>query len=222
MKSKGSALILAGLLAAAATAAVFLYVKGVRQQVKTSSTIVRVIVAKQDIGANTQLAPLVSSGAFETRGVPQDALVRGVVTSLSQLQGQTTAVPILANAQISTVFFSGSGQNNRLNIPKGYVAATISLNQQQMVGGFISRGDHVTVYGTVNHTTQTLIPDARVLVGSPTTGQPAGSDTSGLITLALTPGDAERLVAAQSGQVWLVLLPPGQQGTSQPPISMGG
>ena len=65
MKSKGSALILAGLLAAAATAAVFLYVKGVRQQVKTSSTIVQVIVAKQDIGANTQLAPLVSSGVVQ-------------------------------------------------------------------------------------------------------------------------------------------------------------
>jgi Flp pilus assembly protein CpaB len=231
VKGKGSALILAVLLALGATAAVFVYMQGVRQKVATSSSTVQVVVAKQDVAANTQLDALIAAGQFDTRSIPRDALVRGVVTSLEQMQGHTTVFPILANSQISTAFFSGTGAalgGGRLGIPKGYVAATVSLNGQQMVGGYISRNDHVTVYATTsNGKTSVLIPDARVLVGNPGATPAAGSSTSStttesaLITLALTTRDAERLVGAQSGQIFLALLPPGQQGTYEPPIQSG-
>ena len=223
MKTRSTALLVALLLAVAATAAVFLYVKGAKEQAKTGGGLVAVVVSKQDIPAGTQLDSLVSSGAFDTRSVPQDALVRGVVTSLAQLQGQSSAYPILANSQISTAFFNGSQgapTGGRLGIPKGYLATTLSLSPQQEVGGLVSRGDHVTVYATLAGRTVILIPDALVLVGNPGAATAAGSSTqaTGLVTLALTPAQAQRAVAAQ-GQAWFALLPPNQAGVSLPPIT---
>src|SRR5439155_4404156 len=96
MRIRGMAVVLAMLLAFAATLDVFLYVKGVRNDAKTGGGTVDIVVSKQDIAVGQALNPLIESGAFTTRGFPRDDLVQGVVTDLNQLRGQTAAFPILA------------------------------------------------------------------------------------------------------------------------------
>src|SRR6266496_1387939 len=101
MKIRGMAVLVALLLAVGATLAVFLYVRGVRDEAKVTSGSVNVIVSKVDVQAGTPLDPLASQGAFTTRSFPQASLVEGVVTDLSQLRGQIAGSVILAGEQIS-------------------------------------------------------------------------------------------------------------------------
>lgn len=248
MRSRGLVVALAVLLAALAAAAVVLYTNGVKKAAETGGDLRTVIVATQDIPANTSLDTLIEQGAFKQLNVPADAVVQGAVTSLSQLQGLTTTAPIVANEQLATSSLSGGQQveGGVLGISKDHVAVTIKLNGPQGGNGNIQRGDNVSVYATftgvsmikgtpaqlTNPTaagttdrqdlpdfTATLIPTVRVLdILNP--GVDANGDSTGdtvTITLDLTKKDAQNLVFAQlNGQIWLGLLPPGEQGKPLP------
>ena len=65
MKTRGLAIAVAFLLAIGATSAVYMYIQGVRRDVKgRTSNMVSVLVSKQDIPAQTNLDNLVSLCAF--------------------------------------------------------------------------------------------------------------------------------------------------------------
>jgi len=237
MKIRGMAVFVALLLAVGATLAVFLYIRGVRDEAKVTSGSVNVIVSKVDVQAGTPLDPLASQGAFTTRSFPQASLVEGVVTDLSQLRGQIAGSVILAGEQISLKRLAQAGTStSKLGLHEGFLAVTIPIDRPRIVGGAVSKDDHVTVYATVNGTTVTLIPNAHVLLvtGVPTTTtggttggtttQSAGSSAGAVtITFELKPADSQKLVLAQeSGSLWLALLPPGDQGNHQSPLTAAG
>jgi len=231
VKSHTTGVAVALVLAALATVGVFLYVQGVRHSATTGGGMVSVVVSKDDIPAGTQLNTLVEGGAFTTRSVPRDDLVQGVITDVGQLRGQTTAFPILANEQISSSRFKGTTEvsGGRLGIPNGYVATTVSLEGQRIVGGAIQQGDHVTLYGTYDEPgsngssgqaqeTRTIVPDVRVLTVTTSTDSSGGAPQT-FVTLALHPYDSELVVYTQEqGHLWMSLLPPNQQGIDTAPV----
>jgi Flp pilus assembly protein CpaB len=88
MKSRGVVVVLALILATIATAGVFLYSRGVKQEAIKGGDLQDVIVSKVDIPANTELDELISQQQFELLQVPQDAVVQGAVTDLAQLRGR--------------------------------------------------------------------------------------------------------------------------------------
>ena len=100
MRSRGLVVAIAVVLAIVAAAAVILYTNGVKSDAVTGGALSVVVVSKQDIAANTNLSPLVEEGIFTELQVPTDAVVDGAVTDVSQLRGQTTTSPVLANEQI--------------------------------------------------------------------------------------------------------------------------
>lgn len=217
-------------MAATATLAVFLYVKGVRDEAETAGRMVEVIVAKEDILAGQSLDELIAAGSFTTRTFPEDTLVSGVVTDLSELQGQKSAVPILAFEQISTARLEGSDElpGGALGIPKGHEAVTLALDIPRVIAGEMAAGDSVTVYATFDREETTVdlasnVQVLRVLSNAPegTIGsETATAGTVTMVTLALTPREAQRVVFAQElGTVYLGLLPPGEQGSHAPPLS---
>ena len=222
MRARGFVIVGAVVLAAAATAAVFMYVRGVRTDAATSPEMVNVIVAKQDIAGGTQLTPLLSQGAFTTQAIPEDALVQGAVTQLSQLDGQQSATSILAGEQISPGRLRGDQElgGGLLEIPEGHEAVTISLDASRSGGGFVRSGDHVTIYATLaspDDRTVVLVPQVQILRAGPAGA--TGGD-GGLVTLALTPEDAQKVVfAVERASVWFALLAPGQEGIKRPPVS---
>ena len=230
MKTRGLVLIVAFLLAATATLAVFMYVKGVRDEATGGSGTIEVLVAKEDIPAGTRLDDLVSEGQFEQVSFADDQVVDGAVTSLSDLQGRETSFPILAGEQISTVRLRGSTKQlpgGTLGIPAGHVALTIPLEAPRSAGNEVKRGDHVIVYGhfpkdAENQTfTSTLVNDVQILkVDDPVGGGGTAEDIV-LVTMALKPTDAEKVVFGQGkGEVWLGLLPPGQRGVHSAPVAV--
>ena len=150
MRSRGLVVTLALLLAIGATAAVFLYVNGVRQDAKTGGDLIDVVVATQDIQANAALNPLLDAGAFTTAKVTQETLVDGAVTDPEQLRDQTTTFPILANEQIPLSRLSSGEQitGGGLGISPGHVGTTVRVDGPNAVGGHIVRGDNIVVYAT--------------------------------------------------------------------------
>ncbi len=249
MKVRGLAIVLAMLLAVGATAAVYLYVQGVREDARAPAEMVKVVVSKQDIAAGTQLDNLISSGAFTTLSIPGEALVEGSVTELSQLKGQTTRFPILQGEQITAARFQESEfqvAGGVLGIPSGFKAVTLSLGLPQAVGGVVQAGDHVTLYATfddiklvtgldavlagkgatekqhsIGTFTVTVVPDVQVLkASSPGSSDVVDPDRNLLLTLALTPEDSQHVVFAQEhGRIWLALLPPNERGTPEDPTT---
>ena len=153
MKARGLAMTIAVLLALGATSAIFLYVQGVKNQAKPNTGGVSVIVSKKDIVAGTPLNTLIQEGSLTSISVPKDAVVQGAVTSLSQLQDQSTTAFILQGEQISTARLSGTTQHTggKLGIPEGMVAVTIALDSPQAVGGDVQSRDHVSVLATFNN-----------------------------------------------------------------------
>src|ERR687887_837239 len=234
MKNRGMALAVALVVAAGATAAVFLYVQSVKKNAAAPSA-VTVIVSKNDITAGTKVDPLINGGQFKTLQVPTDAVVPGAVTDLSQLRGKTTSSFILQGEQISTARLSGTTYNTGgvLGIQKGYEGVTVQLQAQAVPAQVIQPGDHVTVYATfsdisvirgttlnaflkgkavspdnakaeVGDFTLTLVPDAKILrVGGESGSSSTGTTSDIMVTLELTPTDAQQTVFAQEkGSVW--------------------
>lgn len=251
MRSRGLVVAVALVLAGLAAGAVILYTNGVKEDAVSGGELVTVIVATQEIPANTALNPLIEGGGFKELAVPTDAVVDGAVTSLDELRGRTTVSPLLANEQISAADLD-TGEapaGGALGITKGHLALTFRMAAPQGGFGFIQRGDMVSVFATYNGAsiipgsvedilsgnaaettakrqelpdfTATLIPSVRVLAvqnpGVDEQGNPRGDDV--VVTLDLTPEDAQALVfASENALVWLGLLPPGEDGT-QPPAA---
>src|SRR3954451_18008957 len=225
MKERGLVVVLAFLLAIGATAAVFLYVNGVKQDATSGGTTTQVIVSKQIIPSGTSLDGLVSSGAFVAKSVPTEDIVPGAVTSIQQLQGKTTSQTIVAGEQIPIARVDGSVAGGPLAIPKGMQAETFQLSAAEGVSGHIFQSNHIAIYATFDlpegtTTTTDLVPDVQVLdVIRPETKSSTSSQF--LVTMALTPQDAQRLAyTIDQGRVWVALLPPGEQGKNQKPISV--
>jgi len=150
MRSRGLVVALAVLLAVAAAGAVVLYTNGVKKAAESGGSLTTVIVATQDIPANTSLNALVEAGGFKELAVPADAVVDGAITSLDELRGTTTTAPIVANEQLTTSNLSSGEQvaGGMLGISKGHVALTIKLTAPQGVNGNIQRGDNITIFAT--------------------------------------------------------------------------
>jgi|SoiMethySBSTD1v2_1073268.scaffolds.fasta_scaffold1150393_1 pilus assembly protein CpaB len=150
-RTRGVALVLALLLAVAATAAVFLYLSSVKKERRAPvADSVQVIVSKQDIPTGTKLDSLISAGAFTTLEIPKEAIVAGAVTDLAQLRGRTTKTFLLQGEQITTARLEGSTQatGGVLGIPEGNQAVTIRLDPERVPGEVLQPGDHVSVYAT--------------------------------------------------------------------------
>ena len=234
MRVRGLALAAALSLAAVATLTVFLYVRGVQTH-QASTDDVAVVVAQQDIPAGSDLEDLASTGAFELTDVPKESVVRDAVTDMAQLDGQVSSAAILEGEQVSRARLQGNHTlpGGTLGIPKGYTAVTVALDSPRLAGGALQRGDHVTVYGTVSDVsgkggqtsvgvTSNLAPDVEVLkVQAPSSQNGSANSGLSLVTMALKPKDAQKIVFTQEqGTVYLALLPPGEKGKKSHSINL--
>jgi len=75
MRSRGLVVALAVLLAVAAAGAVVLYTSGVKKAAESGGSLTTVIVATQNIPANTNLNDLIQSGGFKELAVPADGII---------------------------------------------------------------------------------------------------------------------------------------------------
>lgn len=210
---------------------VFVYAGNVRSGATTVSA-GSAFVATSDIPVGTRWEDAV--GTFKKRDVPSDVKPVTAVTSDAQLNGRSAARAITAGEVITTTQFNTSGTGG-LDIPAGQNAVTINLGVPQAVARYIQTGSEINAYVTYKGLptesnpadatiTKLLLSNVKVLANRPMTtqaqetaeGQQTGTEI--LLTLALTPDQAEQLIfAKENGSVWLGLV---HQGDA--PVTSGG
>ncbi len=191
----GTALALVAFLAAAALAsAPFLF--------PASSTGVKVVVAKNNISARTQITSadleLISINPRPPQSFTAVSSVAGKGARVDIPQGQAVTANLIVNSpdQLS------SSDVTYLPIPPGYVAVTIPTSEQVGVAGYVQVSDRITVLASVNTQTfdqspavlavRTVFRDLVVLrVGQGAEAQGAANYTS--LTVLLTACDSEYL-----------------------------
>jgi pilus assembly protein CpaB len=232
MSSRVTVIAIAVVFAAVATLAVYLYAQGLQENAETSTDTASVVVVSQDIPSGTELDGLLSGGVLEVQQVPVDLVVSNAVTDLAELQGKSTASPILAGEQVSTTRLVGSQDlpGGVLSIPKGMQGMTVALESQRVIGGnVLNAGDHVAIHATFPNEKYTVLvsSDAQVLrVSRAAEGTASGatttqSGTGNSITLALDPREVQKLVFGQDlGKLYFSVIPPGEHGQPLEPISL--
>jgi len=182
MRSRGLVVAIAVVLAVLAAVGVIVYTSNVRETAVNENT-TTVLASTQDIQANTPLDPLISQGVFQPIQVPNNGVVPGAVTDVSQLQGQTATAPIYQNEQIPLARIS-TGNTNTYGIDPGNVGIGLEVQGQAAVNGIVQQGDNITVYATFRRGTLVTKQGLKVLLtpaqmskafaqalgGTPTTG----------------------------------------------------
>ncbi len=174
--------------------------------------------------------------------LPPDRIVPAADQALlNQFKGRVAATDIFPGTLVVSDEFVAASQIVSTvsgSIPKGHEAITVSLDAQHAVGGFVTPGDKVNVIvnlpvqggppNNANHrVTAFLMPGLKVLAVGATTVVPqsgiggtgvttttqAQAQPPSLITLLVTPRQAEQIVQGTTlGTVTLSLNPPDFQG----------
>lgn len=230
MRGRVVAVLVAAVLAVAATAALLAYAGGADRRAIADQQPVLVYLARARIAAGTRGEDAQNRGLIERATLPRKAVAGGAVRSLEQLAGRVAAVDIVPGEQLLAARWVGRGEapgGGLLSIPEGHQAVSIALDPTRQVSGFVTPGDRVSVVvslslqrgGRSQRTSRFLLQDVAVLaVGATAQGAPAapaGRRTGqgpSTVTLAVRPADVERVVfAAENGSLYLSLLPPGQR-----------
>jgi Flp pilus assembly protein CpaB len=162
MRSRGLVVVLALILATLATAGVFLYSRGVKEDALGGGAVVEVVVSKVDIPANSDLNQLIDDEEFALLQLPADAVVEDAVTDISQLKGRRNSVFILQGEQIPLSRVEGGEvPGGVIGIPDGHQAITVALDAPRAVAGALAGGDNVTIYGTFEDIELTMLTGGR-------------------------------------------------------------
>jgi pilus assembly protein CpaB len=149
------------------------------------------------------------------------------VSKATQVAGKTS-VQAISKGEVLTRNQFTAASSGSIDIPKGHNAVTINFAPPQGVGRYIQPGARTNVFatfktmpGTTNPAegavTKLLLTNVRVLANQPAasggeesaTVTPSGSGEI-LLTLAVTPDQAEKLIfAKENGSLWLGLMRPG-------------
>ncbi len=215
------------LVAALGTSLVWLYAQGADQRATQAAQPVRVLHAARAAPVGTRAEAL----QLETRTIPA-AAAEGVLTSITSVQGQALAVPVVAGQQLTAGMFSASPVTEAA---QGRTVASISVTGARGVPALLRPGQLVAVYSLTRTGQQVLVvPSTRVVtVGGSTAGdaagtraasgrQPAGREETSaeVIGFDVTPEEAVKLLAIeQRGEAALVLLGTGAKAFDPPSSS---
>jgi len=147
---------------------------------------------------------------------PEAVPVQGGFNKTDELVGRSVIYPVASGQPILDTYLAapGSGIGLTVKIPEGMRATSVRSDEVVGVAGFLFPGSHVDILVTLRsektgtQATQIVLQDVEVL----TTGQNFEPDPQGkaqsanVVTLLLTPQDAQKLVlAASQGTIHFVL-----------------
>ena len=181
-----------------------------------------VFFAKAEVPMGTSAADavnqqLIAPEKVVSKGVPQGALT-AVTADIAKLVATSSILP---GEIILTSRFGALPSAVTQVVPAGKIAITVTLSDPQRIAPLLTPQSHIVIFDTVgvksgttatsSQVTRILLPDVEVIgVGSQTTQpapaaagaapQPAGNGA--LVTVALSPTDAQLLVhAVQTGNL---------------------
>jgi pilus assembly protein CpaB len=147
---------------------------------------------------------------------PQSIALPNGFTKISDVAGRALIYPVAASQPITDSYLAapGSGIGLTTKIPEGMRATSVKSDEIVGVAGFLFPGSHVDVMvtfrsdGLPTPATQIVLQDVEVLtVGQKLQPDPQGKpENVNVVTLLLTPEDAQKLVLASTqGSIQFVL-----------------
>jgi len=175
---------------------------------------VPVVMAADDIQVGTKL----EAHDVHVVTLPQSAVPPGAFSGTSQVLGRGAILPVSKGEFIlpSKLAALSAGSGLPSMIPQGMRAVSVRVNDVVSVAGFVQPGSHVDVLATGqgggnDRQTTTVLENVLVLaVGKSLDRNPlADAQTAPVITLAVSPDDAQKLaLVSQEGRIQLSLRNP--------------
>lgn len=210
-------LIVVLIAVACAGAATFLVYRAIQQRPIQQVQIpqVQVVVAARSLQTGAQLA----GGDVKLIGWPGDAVVPGAFNRVEDVINRGVLTEVAENEPLtaSKLAAPGAGAGLPPVITPGMRAISVRVNEVVGVAGFVTPGNRVDVFVTLKQGDSTLTKVVLSNVQVLTAGTKYEQDKSRsgeaipstVVTLLLTPEDAERVVlAATEGQIMLALRNP--------------
>lgn len=227
ISTRGGTLILAGLAALIAGAAVFVYVHNYRQSVKQGGAPATVLVAKSLIAKGTPGELVASGRLFRVQTIRESQLRQNAVADAAALKGRIATTDIYPGMQLSTADFALGTGTLASGLQGNQRAMTISIDSAHGMIGQIRAGDRVDVYAGFNLTPsgaaqsqpvlRLLMQNIPVLVAAAKSYGQINDPSSNNVTVRATAAQTAKLAfAADYGKLWLVLRPP-TGGKASPP-----
>lgn len=203
------------------------------QQVQVPQTSVVVAAHRLDTGARLAEADV------KLVPWPENARIPGSFTKLEDVVNRGVVVTVLENEPLTDTKLAavGAGAGLPPSIPPGMRAISVRVNEVVGVAGFVTPGTRVDVLVTLrdgnNSLTRVVTSNVQVLAAGTALEQDKAKSgqamPSSVVTLLLSPEDAERVVlAANDGAVMLALRNPLDQdetkttGTRLASLATGG
>ena len=176
---------------------------------------IQVVVAARPLANGAQITP----GDIKLIGWPGDALVPGSFSKIEDVANRGLLTAVLENEPLtdSKLAAIGAGAGLPPTITPGMRAISVRVNEVVGVAGFVTPGNRVDVFVTLKQSdaivTKVVVSNAQVLTAGTKYEQDKSKSgeamPSSVVTLLLSPSDAERVVlAATEGQIMLALRNP--------------
>lgn len=223
------AAIIAVVLAGLGTTLLGGYVAGADRRAAAGMVQTPVLVAAAPIPAGTPASAL--GELVTTKELPAKSVTPGALTELDQVAGQEVVADIQLGEQLVPARFAAPAEDaGAVEVPEDMHELSVLLEPRRVLGGHLTAGDTVGVFVSFGenftdgrtHLTLHKVLVTRVQGGlAPAEGGQQGSEDTQpedgaapapgtapadavVVTLALSPGDAEKVVWAQEwGTTWL-------------------
>ena len=233
MRTKAIVIALALVLAGIATVLAVNYVNSARSEVAASSEPIEVLVAQEDIPRGMSAEELMTKEMIALEEVPQRYVAADAISSTRAIEGQVLSAPLSKGEQLTSTRFSlPSTAGLAYSVSSDHVAIAIPVDEVRGISSLVRPGDRVAIFVTLEPEedgesviTRLLLPEAKVVaMGAALTAVQSSSPSDEkegvlaasnedkaaprVMTLSVTPSDAEKLVFAEEmGSVWVTLLP---------------
>jgi pilus assembly protein CpaB len=208
MKSRMVTLSLAVLTGAVAVAIVYLYVQRVEEQTTRGQDAVPVLVASENLPAQTTWADIVGSQLAEPRDIPERYVAPGALGSFEDLSRGVLAREVVAGEQLTSQAFAANAQTAfGLQFEAGTLVLSLPVERVRGVAGHVAPGSRLNAFETRDQGgTRLIARRVEVVEVQPAAeGDPAGLDA---MVLAVTQPDAVELINAQEqASLWFTLIP---------------
>jgi len=217
--------------------AVLFYAKGADTRAVEDQRPQTVFVAQALVPSGTTAAEAVAKGLMAPTQIAAKGVPAGALSKVDKATGKLVALSDIAPGDfvVASRFGTTPTGEKAIAVPDGQVAISVALGDSARVGTFVTPGSRVVIYDTYipsatsktsssgSKETRVLLDDVLVIaVGSTSLTPVAGADaggqappaaTGGLVTVALPPATAAKLVhGIQTGTLYA-----GLRGTDTKP-----
>jgi pilus assembly protein CpaB len=227
------AIFAAALIAVVGVAAVLLYARGADARAVAAQQPTDVYVVKSGVPSGTTLKDAVQTGLIVKTSVPAKGKPAGALQSVDGSNGGLFAVSDIQPGEyvLSDRFGVKPVGTKAIDVPAGQVAVSIALGDPARVGTFLTPGSKVVLFDTfagkasgsdgdssgsaAGQQTRVLLDDVLVIAmgeasltptAQPKEGEAAAPVAGALMTVAVSPTDAVRLVhGIQTGSLYAAL-----------------